>query len=553
MFLRSVFGGGQGESGSTVHGSTRAYEDQSFPVKTGYQPNMETGIRSSSLPLSSSRASGKYQAASSSSAMQVDGQSKEDGKTSGPARKRASSALPDRRPPRAPPAQSQDFPIVPPLTPELVGANVSFPDSASTGQGQQSPMDADQPEGEGTVVYHDIATPPKTTGMSTTANEENGRTINALPFGQTECSGRSMYDNQQESGAAGVQAPKGGKEGSSSSLSASLSAATQQTPAKKEQEGGQEKERNLSKTPPRLQRDPTPPAEGGSSSGIKPAMFGRVFGNEHQQGSRGSSRISSSRERGRDRQSVVGHFNMPKPQDITMNHRGPLYHSREAGSVRSHGSSRSHGSQSVGHLSNGLGLQCWNKQDTCAAQAEYTCGGHQGLANDAGQKVTCNRPTCRNCATDCDLTGCHARFLCSDCASSPNHRCGYVVLMKLQEEIQAKSEAHMQKKLVEQNEIYQAQLSVVVSNAQQTQSQANAAITSIKAELDNTVMAEEETRKAALRFVEEQNRVAAERAALQAQEQREKWGRMRKSAHSCGERVGSKEGKRNGGKGSGCC
>ena len=84
------------------------------------------------------------------------------------------------------------------------------------------------------------------------------------------------------------------------------------------------------------------------------------------------------------------------------------------------------------------------------------------------------------------------------------------------------NEANLQKKLEEQNAIYQAKLSEVVSNAQQTQSQAHAAITSIKAELDNTVVAEEETKKATLRFVEEQNRIAAERAARQAQEQREK-------------------------------
>ena len=92
--------------------------------------------------------------------------------------------------------------------------------------------------------------------------------------------------------------------------------------------------------------------------------------------------------------------------------------------------------------------------------------------------------------------------------------------MKMQEEIQAKNEANLKQKLKEQDAMYQARLNEVVSNAQQTQSQAHAAITSIKAELDNTVVAEEETKKATLRFVEEQNRIAAEGAARQAQEQR---------------------------------
>merc|ERR1712086_1220934 len=128
------------------------------------------------------------------------------------------------------------------------------------------------------------------------------------------------------------------------------------------------------------------------------------------------------------------------------------------------------------------------------------------MANEAGQQVKCNRATCRHCATDCDLIGCQARFLCSDCVSSSNHRCGHVVMMKMQEDMQAKNEANLKQKLKEQDAIYQARLNEVVSNAQQTQSQAHAAITSIKEELDNSVVAEEQTKKATLRFVEEQNR-----------------------------------------------
>ena len=227
----------------------------------------------------------------------------------------------------------------------------------------------------------------------------------------------------------------------------------------------------------------------------------------------------------------MGQFDMTRQYEVTMSHRGPLHCSRGAGSVRSQGSGRSLGSQSAGHLSNRLGLECWNKQDTCAEQAEYTCGGHQGLVNEAGKRVACNRPTCRHCATDCDMTGCQARFLCSECAPTSNHKCGYVDLMKMQEEIQAKNEANLQKKLREQDAVYQERLKEIVSNAQQTQSQAHAAITSIKAELDSTVVAEEETKKAAVRYVEEQNRIATEGVARQAQEQQAKMAEYERSAN----------------------
>ena len=531
--FRAIFGSKKDEDVVPDHCSTTelAYEDQRSPASTGYQPKVETDARASSLPpASSSDTSCKYQDMSRPigvplgiPAVHLGGQ---EGTSLGKARKRTSSAFPENRPPRVPRPVPILAPLVAPQTPELAGTNVSFPGSASTGQDHQSPMDTDHGP-----VFHDMYTPPKQTGNNAYVAEGDRGTVSALPFGLTECSGGPTDADQQEGGAVGVPPPKNGDVGSSSSLSASVSATTQQTPARQLNGGDQDEERNPSKTPPRLQRDPTPPAEKGSSSCGRPSLQSRVVGNDHPQRSRGSSRISAPEERGRNRQPVTGQFDMTRQYEVPMSHRGPLHSSRGAGSVRSQGSGRSLGSQSVGHISNRLGLQCWNKQDTCSEQAEHTCGGHQGLVNEAGQRVPCNRPTCRHCATDCDMTGCQARFLCSECAPTSNHRCGYVAMMIMQEEIQARNEANLQKKLREQDAMYQVRLNEVISNANQTQSQAHAAITSIKAELDNTAAAEEETKKAALRYVEEQNRIATEGVARQAQEQQAKMAEYERSAN----------------------
>ena len=65
----------------------------------------------------------------------------------------------------------------------------------------------------------------------------------------------------------------------------------------------------------------------------------------------------------------------------------------------------------------------------------------------------------------------------------------------MQEELQAKNEADMQRRLDEQTAMYQAQLNAVVTSAQQSQNYANVAISSLKAKLDTTE-AEEEGKKA---------------------------------------------------------
>ena len=75
-------------------------------------------------------------------------------------------------------------------------------------------------------------------------------------------------------------------------------------------------------------------------------------------------------------------------------------------------------------------------------------------------------------------------------------------MRQMQEELQAKNEADMQRRLDEQTAIYQAQLKAVVTSAQQSQDYANVAISSLKAKLDSTTESEEESKKAAQRYVE---------------------------------------------------
>ena len=136
--FRSVFKSSQDGQARTDQSSTRAYEDQSILADAGYQPKMD---RSSSLPPSSSHTSCKYQ---------------DEEPAKGPARKRTSSTFPDGRPPRAPPLSPKDFHHLTPLTPELVGTNVSFPGSASTFHSSRSPADAAHQESTGPVFF-DIA------------------------------------------------------------------------------------------------------------------------------------------------------------------------------------------------------------------------------------------------------------------------------------------------------------------------------------------------------------------------------------------------------------
>ena len=140
----AVVGGVQTIFGIRPHSPTRVYEDQASTIYAGYPPkNAEEGNRASSQPPSSMNRAHMDQGGGSintpSLGIHLDGQTGHAG-VFGPARKRTASVFPEGRPPKLPPTTPPVYPPLSPLTPELVGTNVSFPSPPNS----QSPPEKSQ-------------------------------------------------------------------------------------------------------------------------------------------------------------------------------------------------------------------------------------------------------------------------------------------------------------------------------------------------------------------------------------------------------------------------
>ena len=115
----TMIGGVQSRFSGSHHSPTRAYEDQSSPVITGYQPKNVAEKRMTSAPPS------VPEELINAPALKVtlSGQA-EFGR-----RKRCASMHAEGRPPKLPPVTQSP---ISPLTPELAGTNVSYPSTTDT-------------------------------------------------------------------------------------------------------------------------------------------------------------------------------------------------------------------------------------------------------------------------------------------------------------------------------------------------------------------------------------------------------------------------------------
>ena len=240
------------------HSPTRAYEDQETTIKAGYQPKyVEGNSRASSQPPPGTAKAPDEDMinAPSLASLGIHLEAQEGQARFGPHRKRTSSVYPEGRPPKLPPAATPTPCDLSPLSPDLLGTNVDYPSPPDS----QSPPENGQQGSGGTEFFdiYDVQSPPR-------------KKVATLPLGQTEGSG--VVPTVASQGGNNDDAPMS-EAASNDTVISSLAMSSHPTPQKQVQEGQTEKERNLSRTPPRIHRTPTPPAERGASSSSRGGPF----------------------------------------------------------------------------------------------------------------------------------------------------------------------------------------------------------------------------------------------------------------------------------------